>query len=319
MNLKRFGFIIYVCSMLVASAPLFSQADASGQVSFSIQFFDEKIYYQNDEIVVKATLTNNSPTAYRFRLADNRLFSLDFDIRDLSNLALKPSEAYTTVLSDNKPVYARDVTILPGEDFSFNEILSNYKQLPSGVYVVGAQFFPELRGQSAGYLQSNNLTLSIRPAVRKADSANETVNLNLQQALKAENLPPDQVVKYTLDARMRDQAEAFFLYLDVERLYKNEPRRGEALRRMSETEHMEAIKKFKAKLWSMSIDDPISLKSTSYEIMRTNYGGNAGTVDVVLKFKNSFFTERRQYRYQLERQNEVWKIVSYAVTKLANE
>src|SRR5690348_14767162 len=105
------------------------------QVQFSIQFYDQQLYYQGDEVRIKATLTNRSSQIYRFRLADNRMFSMDFTLQDLSNMAVKPSEQYTTVLSENKPIFVRDVTILPGEDFSFVETLNNYKNIGSGVFM----------------------------------------------------------------------------------------------------------------------------------------------------------------------------------------
>ena len=319
-NRIRLQVIIYFGLVLVATTSVFSQQMPENLVSFSIQFYDQKIYYQGDDITIKATVTNNSPTAYRFRLADNRMFSLSFDIRDLANMALKPSEKYTTVLSENKPVFARDLTILPGEDFSFTEQLAAYKELPSGVFVLAAQFYPEMLGQTGqAILQSNNLTLSIRPAVRKQNMIQETVDLQVQQILRAENLPPDQVVAYMLTARQQDKAEAYFLYLDLNQLYKNEPRRGEALRRMSESEHMEALNGFKADLWKTTITDTISLKPTSYEIMKTSYSGKRGTVEVLLKYKNNFFTEIKEFKYQLERQQDIWKIVSYSVTNKGNE
>lgn len=297
-----------------------SQTMSDAQIQFSIQFYDQQLYYQGDEVRVKATITNHSSQIYRFRLADTRMFSMDFTVQDLSNMAVKPSEQYTTVLSENKPIFVRDVTILPGEDFSFVETLNDYKNLSSGVFMLTAYFYPGLRGnpdQSA--LQSNRLSLSLRPDIRRQNMAEDFMTVQVNQVLRAAMLPPDQVIQYMLNARQKNQQEAYLLYLDLESLYKSEPRRSERYRRMSEPERLETIQSFKNELWRNALTESISLIPASYEIMRTSYTGNRGTVEVVQKYKGSFFTEVKEFKYQLERQQDIWKVVSYTVTNRPNE
>jgi hypothetical protein len=303
-----------------AGVPTRAPESIDTALRFSIQFWDQKIYYQGDDVWIKATIANGTPNVYRFRLADNRMFSIDFDIRDLGNQAIRPSETFTAVLAENKPVFARDVTILPGEDFSFVERLNNYRHLGSGVFMVSASFMPELRGQShQAVLQSNRLSLSVRPDVRRQYAAEERVEEHIQQTLRAANLPPDQAVAYMLSARQTNQREKYFLYLDLEGLYRDEPRRSESYRRLGEAERLVILRAFSDELWKTDLNSAISFIPTSWEIMNTSYAGDRGTVIVLQKYKNNFFTEVKEFKYQLRRQNDIWKIASYSVTNKGNE
>ena len=245
---------------------------------------------------------------------------MDFDIRDLGNLALRPSETYTAVIAENKPIFARDLTILPGEDFSFIEKLNNYRELSSGVFMVSATFLPELRGQSGqSMMSSNRLTLSIRPDVRRQYAAEDQLGEHIQQTLSAAALPPDQVVKYMLEARQTNQREKYFLYLDIESLYREDPRRAESYRRMGELERLTSLRDYGDNLWKTDINAFISMVPTSYQIMNTTYAGDRGQVIVLQKYRNNFFTEVKEFKYFLSRQRDVWKITGYSVTNRGHE
>jgi len=77
------GFILLLGVMMpVAAADSASAVNASANtavnsgIDFSIRFFDRRVYYaQSDAIKIQVTITNNSPLTYRFKLADERVFS----------------------------------------------------------------------------------------------------------------------------------------------------------------------------------------------------------------------------------------------------
>ncbi len=149
--------------------------------------------------------------------------------------------------------------------------------------------------------------------------AEDQVNEHVQQVLRAANLPPDQAVSYMLSARQTNQREKYFLYLDLENLYRDEPRRNESYRRLGEAERLVMLRSFSDELWKTDVNAAISYIPNSYDIMNTNYAGDRGTVIVLQKYKNNFFTEVKEFKYRLERKQDIWKIVSYSVTNKGNE
>ncbi len=320
-KIPRSGLLLIVMASIVTT--LSAEIPASNKTSISIQLFDQQLYYEGDPIKIKVTLSNDSPEIYRFRLADTRMFSLDFAVKTLGNQDTRPSQTFVSVISQNKPIYVRDVLLQPGEDFSFIETLTDYKDLNSGVFVVAANFYPELKGSMQSFpLLSNRLTVSIRPAVRKAAQAEETLLVKVEEILRAEKLPPDQVVDYMLQARQRtEQKERFFLYLDLKSLYNNDGRRGERFKRMSELDQETELLKYKEELWAGTPNDTISFIPKSWNIVETNYRGNNGRVIVLQRYQSpgSSVIEVKEYRYNLTLQSGIWKIRDYVVNNKGTE
>ena len=332
--------IAKIIAFLAVASCLAAQTvpESTAPVQLSIQFQDQQVYYENDDVNIKLTVSNNSPDIYRFRLADDRMFSVDFGVQNLANQEMRPSQRYTEVRTENKPVFTRDVSILPGESFSFTEKLNTYKELPSGMYVISAYLYPELRyDPSTLPLTSNRLSLSVRPEIRRTKASDDKVAAQVQEVLKAQALPPDQVISFMLDSRMKGKREAYFLYIDAEKLYLLDPRRAEAYRRMAEIDRMQTLDAYRDQLWSNSTGssktggktktyqqlnyDNIALSPLSYQILRTSYDEVSATVEVLEKFRPNgvFYTEIKAYKYYLTRRDGVWYLTSYTVTNKGTE
>jgi hypothetical protein len=144
------------------------ETETRGEVEFNIRFYDRRIYYlESDPIYVQITITNNSPHPYRFKLADDRAFSVDFDIRTMANRLLPAADSLTRKRTVNSHVFFREVTIETGESFSFMEDLRDYVSFSQpGSFRVRARVYPELiRSTATPAIESNYLSLNIRPAV----------------------------------------------------------------------------------------------------------------------------------------------------------
>lgn len=302
---------IFFAVLTLALMPLSAQAS---DIQMSIQFFQQQLYYEGDPVKVKITLSNESSETYRFRLADSRMFNLEFDVKDMANQPAKPGSDYIKILSDNRPIYVRDVSIQPGEEFSFVETLNDYRVLKAGVYLVQGLFHPELLGNTTiASLNSNRLSLSIRPKERKVDMLGETLQAEVQEVLQLEQIPPDQVVAFMLSARQQNRKEAFFLYLDLPSLYQKEAARGEKYRRMSETNRLDHLKEYKEQLWENMANDPLGKSPMHWKIDQTSYRDTTGEVIVTQEFNQDQFVQIMEYRYKLERKQNVWYIVDYIV------
>lgn len=319
MIMKRNIFLVFFSFFIVNF--LSTVPSVFSDVHFNIRFFDKKIYYPESDIELKITLTNQSPEVYRFRLADNRAFSLGFDVRNLSNQSLKQSRKFITDKNSNQPVFFREVRIDPSEEFSFTVNLKDFVDIEqSGVYTVQSTFFPELNNSSQpSGISSNLLSLQVRPSVGGVEAVKDKIDRDTGELLKETPLPPDQTVQFTIDARSKGQWNKFFLYIDIESLYQKSPSGARAYRNMSETARIEALKRFRDDLMASKADAEILTIPTEYEIIKTTYTAREGVVEVIQKFAQKGFKEVKQYTYYLYKKDSVWKIYNYDVRNLGTE
>ena len=242
--------------------------------------------------------------------------------------------------SQSQQVYFREVSIEPGESFSFVEDLRNYALIErSGAYVVQARFFPELyqnrltsgadsRSQvlappNAGggaFILSNRLSLNVRPSlIPGANGIPLALDLETNAVLVRERLPPDEVVTYTITARQKEQWEKFFLYLDLEAMISRDPTRRRQWLAESEEGRQKMVDRFRLELQNSQVDGSISTIPIYFRIERTEYNADEGTVIVLQNFRAGTYTERKRYTYYLNRRDGIWSIVDYVVVNLGTE
>ena len=302
------------------------------QVSLSIRYQDMRIFYiDSNPIWVQITLTNNSPSPYRFRLADERAFSLDFDVRTTTNRPVEAADILIRRRTTSRQVFFRDIIIEPGESFSFVEDLRDYAYLDiSGAYIVQARLYPELfRPEPARAgdfsdesiaLESNRLSLNIRPPqLPGPDGVPLALDVETNAVLVRQRLSPDEVISYTLTARQREQWERFFLYLDLESMLARDPYRRRQWLAESEEGRQMMVDRYRMELQNATIDIDIATIPANFIIERTVYGPDEGTVTVMQFFRVGNYTERKRYTYYLRRRDNIWTIVDYSVVNMGTE
>ncbi len=298
---------------------------AEAGIDFSIRYFDKRVYYlEQDPIFIHVTITNNSPYTYRFKLADERAFSVDFDVRTNSNRVVEAADILVRKRSQSQQVYFREVSVEPGESFSFVEDLKNYAALTqSGTYVVQAMIYPELyhviKPETSGIL-SNRLALNIRPAlIPGPDGIPLELDVETNAVLVREKLPPDEVVSYMLTARQKSQWEKFFLYLDLEAMLIRDAYRRRQYNAESEEGRQRMLARYRLDMQNSVIDGDISLIPMNFIIERTTHNGQSGTVTALEYFRVGSYTEKKRYTWYLEKRDEIWTIVDYSVVNLGTE
>jgi hypothetical protein len=319
---------IFVClASLFALAQSFAQAVSTFDVS--IGFYNKRLYYLSDEAVpIRVTITNTSAAQASFLLADDRVFSLDFDARTLTNTALPAADTLNRKRATSGQVYFRRVSLDVGESFSFVENLLNYCAITdAGNYVIQARFYPSLY-KNAGNgteaesqpLLSNRLNLKMRPPLF-VDGTGVPVQLDKATGavLTREPLPPDQVVSYMLRARQKSQWEKFFLYLNLEKLLSRDAVMARRWQNTSAQEHGKMLADYRARLEASKEDSTISVIPSSFEIQRTTYDSRTGQVVALEKFDQDGYTAVKRYTYYLEKQEAVWTIVDYMVVNMGTE
>jgi hypothetical protein len=303
-----------------AAVLLLAAIGAAADVKLSIRFFDKRIYFPGSEIPIMVTISNESEETYRFKLADDRVYSLAFEARTPTNRLLDISDGYKVAMSRSSPVFYRELAIKPGEEYSFREDLGRFVRVDApGSYSVKASFFPELSSsQAVAPIPSNLLSLSVRPSPG-LPPASEIVRAVTGEALKAEAIPPDEVVRRTIVARQKGQWNEFFLYLDLESLLSRDQDRKRLYDTESDEGRRRLVERFRADLQTDVVDNDIVVQPYYFEVLETRYTEAKGFVTVLEKFQNGQLRLVKEYRYVLERSNEVWRIIDYTVFNKGTE
>jgi hypothetical protein len=293
---------------------------ASADVKLSIRFFDKRIYFPGSEIPVVVTISNETDDTYRFKLADDRVYSLAFEARTPTNRLLELSDGFKLAMSRSGPVFYRELAIKPGEEYSFREDLARFVLVDvPGSYSVKASFFPELSTSSAASpIASNILSLSVRPSPG-IPPASEAIRAVTGEALKAQAIPPDEVVRRTIVARQKSQWNEFFLYLDLESLLSRDQDRKRQYDAESDEGRRRLLERFRADLQTNVVDNDIVVQPYYFEVVETRYTDSKGFVTVLEKFQGGQLRLVKEYRYILQRRDEVWYIVDYTVFNKGTE
>jgi hypothetical protein len=305
---------------VTAAFLFFAAASAAADVILSIRFFDKRIFFPGSEIPIMVTISNESADTYRFKLADDRVYSLAFEARTPTNRLLDLSDGYKVAMSQSSPVFYRELSIKPGEEYSFREDLERFVRIDApGSYAVKASFFPELASSSAAApVVSNLLSLSVRPSPG-LPPASESISAVTGEALKALALPPDEVVRRTIVARQKSQWNEFFLYLDLESLLSRDQDRKKQYDAESDEGRRRMIERYRADLRTNVVDNDIVVQPYYFEILETRYTESKGFVTVLEKFQNGQLRMVKEYSYELQRREEVWYIEDYTVFNKGTE
>jgi hypothetical protein len=325
------GSLFLVCILIFSPVFIRAEAGTPGKAEFNIRFYDKRVYHAvgGEPVYVQATVTNRGPEVFRFKLADERAFSIEFDVRTLSNRQVEAADTLIRRRTTSGRVFFREISVESGESFSFIEDLRNYADLrEAGAFVVRARLYPELyrtenyqaEGQGIA-LESNRLSLSLRPPVVPGpDGTPAAVDLDTGAILSKERLAPDEIVEYLISARQKSQWEKFFLYLDLEEMISRDPVRRRQWTAEGEEGRLRMLERYRGEMRQNVIDGDITAIPSEFEIQRTDYNALEGTVVVLEKFKTGTnYTERKRYTYYVKRKDGYWVIVDYVVANLGTE
>jgi hypothetical protein len=287
-------------------------------VSLTVRPAEKRIYTPTTPINLHISIRNESSSAFSFQLAESYLFNLEVEVRTLRNETLEPSQEFIRKQNTNQHVYYREIRLLPGEEYSFNVPLSSFVSIEQpGVYFLNASFFPDMQQNTS--ISSNELTFHVRPDLEEVPEYKGRIDQETQEILQRHDIPPDDVVEYTLQARQKEQWNKFFLYLDIQELMLKNPLKRREYRNSSEEEQMKMVKEYRDLLKNNVVDSDIVIKPTSFEILHTSYTQREAEVEVRERFQYPQYTEVKRYTYYLHRPEEYWIIYDYNVVNERNE
>ena len=319
--MKRFLLVIISIFILFAQSIV---AQENQDVQVSIKLYNKTLYYPGESldnpIYVHITVANKSDETLRFKLADDRMFSIDFAAFNAKNKKLPYTEEIIKKRTTDRIVYFREIALETGEEYSFVENLKDYIQITEpAIYYFELDFFPELYKSKNNKIESNRLRIDLKPSpsatgVTKVPVSNETISV-----LKPETISPDKVVEQTIVARQKNLWDQFFLYMDIEKMLTRDQARKRKYTTLSDIERNRMIQDYKLDLMQSRIDNAIVAIPESFYIEKTVYTQTEGSVSVIQWFKYDTFKEKKRYTYSVQKRDEVWHIYDYTVENLGTE
>lgn len=322
--MKRTLFAIIALFSAITSHTFAQNIVDYKNASISIRFFDRTMYYpgskDDNPIYVDVAITNKGTDTLRFKLADDRMFSLDFYAYTIKNTTLPNTKDLIIKRSTNQTVYFREIAIEPGETYSFIENVKNYIQIDEpSIYYLELHFYPELYKARTASLPSNRLSLDIRPAPSASSSSVLPVENKTAALLKPEAISPDKVIEQTIIARQKSLWDQYFLYMDIEQMMIRNSEVNRKYKNASADERNRMLEVYKADLMQNKIDNDIVGVPERFSIENTSYSQTEGTVSVIEWFKYPNFSEKKRYIYKVRQRDGIWQIYDYSVTNLGTE
>lgn len=319
--MKRFLFVIISIFVIFAQTVV---AQENNDVQVSIKLYNKTLYYPGESldnpIYVHITVANKGSETLRFKLADDRMFSIDFSAFNSKNTKLPYTEEIIKKRTTDRIVYFREIALETGEEYSFVENLKDYVQITEpAIYYFELDFFPELYKSKYNKIDSNRLRIDVKPSPSASGVTKIPVSNEMISVLKPESISPDKVVEQTIVARQKNLWDQFFLYMDIEKMLTRDQARKRKYTTLSDMDRNRMIQDYKLDLMQSRIDNAIVAIPESFYIEKTVYTQTEGSVSVIQWFKYDTFREKKRYVYSVQKRDEIWHIYDYTVENLGTE
>ena len=320
-------FFIFAQSLFAQSAEnlaFFDNTSDFDALNITISYKNKTIFFPSDEvnnpILVDVNIENKGAETIYFKIADDRSFSLDIHAIDVKNEVLPQPDTLIRTRTTSSTVYFKEIAIEPTENFGFTIDLKDFIAIEkSSIYYATVVFYPELYKSRGTSISSNRIVLEINPPRAIGSQVVAPMDYTTGHVIQPEFLPPDQVVEQTIIARQRSLWDQFFLYMDIESIYFKNPQNKIRYNSLSENERQKLLQNFKNSLLSDKIDNEIIALPERFDIEKTTYTKNEGTVSVMQWFEYPTFTEIKRYTYYLRLRNNIWQIYDYTVDNIGTE
>lgn len=310
--MKRILFLTAV--LFWTSTQIFAQIT---NPSVNIRFYNKKIYTPDSQIQILVELENETQNPIAFFLADNKLYNVKVRVSSLKGVLCDPSDFYLKTMALQEPYRYKEVVLQPNERYSFRLTLSDYVVIDKAEsYEVSVRFYGNLIRNSGEASVSNTLYLNIGTEEENRPQTTDRKAVASKESQKRIKMAPDKAVAFTIDAMMNRKWDDFFLYIDLESLYlKNADRKEQYLSRPEEIRKA-LLKDYRNKMTEGNAEKEFVLIPSRYEITLTTYNETNAQVTVLEYFDRVTFTEKKEYKYRLEKKDSIWMIEDYIVRNL---
>jgi hypothetical protein len=291
-------------------------------LSVFIKYYDRKIYYVDKPILVEFQIVNHSNNPYLFVTSYNKQFTFDFDIRTTSNRPVEHSQRYTLDATQFEPILNDKIALKNNEVYGVRiDISSWFDLLEPGEYIIRGVFYPNLMtglDSDIRILSDNELYLYLNPAytdqIRLAEREDEI------RKLKAESLPPYEVVRVALEALQEDDFEKYFIYLDFE-TFINQFENAGNLYESAPDRNKPAIIEYQFKPYLRGENELEEIPflehvPRSFDIVRTEIERSDAVVEVIEDFEYGSIRRKKRYKYFLHLYDDKWLLQRYEIVNI---
>jgi len=290
-------------------------------VSIFIGFHDRRIYYVGQPVEVEFQIVNHGLEPYLFLTSYNKLFTFDFDIRTTDNRLVEHSKEYTLDTTRFEPILNDKIALKKDELYGVRIDISRWFDLQEpGEYLISGLFYPNLKTglESDIRIESENeIYLYLNPpytdelALKKREDE--------IRKLKAESLPPYQVVEVMLRALQERDYEKYFIYIKVDEFIKQFKNSYSKYQAVKDSQKPAVEEEFKAYLRGENELEELRFAEHiphDFEIEKTVIEKKNALVTVKETFQYINLIEEKRYTYQLHLFNDKWLVYSYSIVNL---
>jgi len=299
-----------------------SSSYAEQGVELTIHFHERSIYYADSDIIVQFQVVNRSTEPFLFNTSFDKYFTFDFEIKDFAGRAVSHSRAYEVARTQFQPVKIDEITLKKNEVYGVRINLTEWFDLRDpGEYIVKGIFYPFLKTDSEGdpsIQTANELYLQLNPPYSK--QVREEQRVEEIRRLKAESLPPYEVVRVMLEALQMNDFDVYFLYIDFDQFIRQFTNARELYLEAPDRDKKKIInEQFKPYLKGENELEDIPFIEhipRNFEIVRTEIVGSDAVVEVIEDFQYGNLQRRKRYRYFLHKFDDKWLLQKYEVVNL---
>jgi hypothetical protein len=291
-------------------------------ISVHLKFHNREIYYVDRPILVEFQIVNHSNDPYLFVTSYNKQFTFDFDIRTTTNRPIEHSKVYTIDASRFEPILNDKIALKNDEVYGVRIDIGQWFDLfEPGEYIIRGIFYPNLKtglDSDVRLYSDNELYLYLNPAyteqIRLAEREDEI------RKLKAESLPPYEVVRVSLEALQDDDFEKYFIYVDFE-TFIDQFENASNLYDSASDANKPAIIEYQFKPYLRGENELEEMPflehiPRSFDIVRTEIERNDAVVEVIEDFEYGSIRRKKRYKYYLHLYDDKWLLQRYEVVNL---
>jgi hypothetical protein len=325
MKKTYFRTLLFLIFFTVCFSIGFSQEYKTTETGYSgtkmfIKFHDKDLYYLNRPIWVEFQLVNQDIHPYLFLAAYKKLFTFDFEVYSRTNRTVEHSREWVIDLHRFEAVLSDEITLKENEVYGVRIDISGWFDFPApGEYIIRGVFYPGLiTNPEQKYYSENELLLTLHPPYTEEVMQKE--RKEEIKKLKAQSLPPYEVVDVLLKALMAGDFEKYFLYLRFDRFIQQFENADKKYRNAHDTEKPLVVEEFKQylrgdnKLEAIPYSDAVP---ASYEIEETYIKGRDARVTVQETFRYLGLVEDKRYTYHLHLYGDKWFVEKYDVVNIS--
>ena len=317
---KAYFFLFFIfCISIGYSQYNTNYSEKYSSIDVSIKYFNKQIYYIGDPIIVEFQIVNNGSDPFLFITSYNKIFTFDFEISSFTNRMMEHSDSYAINRRKFEPVFNDEITLKTNEVYGVRIDISEWFNFNEpGEFVIKGVFYPKLITDSGKkILTEKELYLYLNPAF--TEMAKEKAREKEIKRLKAESLPPYEVIDFMLKSIMVRDYEKYFLYINFEKFIQQFKNARKKYFDAKDIDKPEIIEEFKLYLMDKNTLEAVPYSDTipiDFEIEKTVIEKRSAQVTVIETFKYLRLVEKKKYTYHLHLYGDKWLLEKYDVVNI---